>query len=603
MSSSILRPGFVRWDGEKYVLEPGIEIVGPAGSTGATGPTGPAGPQGPTGSTGPTGATGPIGFTGPTGPAGPTGPNGPTGPTGATGPTGPTGPTGTTGPTGFTGATGATGSFTFGDAIPDGIHSLRRLIPLGQRRAQASGGGASIVEAVLQSNTAGNTPAHNIASISATSGEVLVGASPSAGPSIDPPVYRYDLLTGDYLGSYPTSVTGIGWVNPQIRYVRLRWVDIIMIWDTSANKCGYIRLDTGAFVDLSGVVGTVRCGYADEQSFAFGSWTVGANSGVIYVYGHTALGTSTIGQQFAWNISTTGSSGLGSLLHVAFGYWWIPSEFGQTPQLHAFYQFNGGLRYTTITIPVISPSQFTDMDDDGRHLFLSSYYQALSPTGENIAVIEHKFGGSVYSNLTINGVIGGTIGIPQDIFCDGKYLQVMDTGNNRGIQMDPYGYPGISNTVREVGPWDVTAGYNKIVMNPSSNPIDGPSIVAASNTKIASLRGRKKLTIDALRVDSISYSGSATESITNVASSPYNVTASDFTLNVDTSSARTINLPASPTTGRKIVVMDGTGTASSFNITIQGNGHNINASSSLTINTNFQAKTLIYNGTIWNVIS
>lgn len=49
---SILKPGYVRWDGLKYVLDPGVEIVGPPG---VPGPTGPAGSAGSAGSQGPPG--------------------------------------------------------------------------------------------------------------------------------------------------------------------------------------------------------------------------------------------------------------------------------------------------------------------------------------------------------------------------------------------------------------------------------------------------------------------------------------------------------------------------------------------------------------------
>ena len=47
--SGILTPGYLRWDGTKYVLDNDIEIVGPPGSAGPAGPTGPAGPPGPFG--------------------------------------------------------------------------------------------------------------------------------------------------------------------------------------------------------------------------------------------------------------------------------------------------------------------------------------------------------------------------------------------------------------------------------------------------------------------------------------------------------------------------------------------------------------------------
>jgi hypothetical protein len=47
--SGILTPGYLRWDGTKYVLDNDVEIVGPAGSQGPSGPAGPAGPPGPNG--------------------------------------------------------------------------------------------------------------------------------------------------------------------------------------------------------------------------------------------------------------------------------------------------------------------------------------------------------------------------------------------------------------------------------------------------------------------------------------------------------------------------------------------------------------------------
>lgn len=47
--SGILTPGYLRWDGTKYVLDHDVEVVGPAGSQGPAGVAGPAGPAGPNG--------------------------------------------------------------------------------------------------------------------------------------------------------------------------------------------------------------------------------------------------------------------------------------------------------------------------------------------------------------------------------------------------------------------------------------------------------------------------------------------------------------------------------------------------------------------------
>ena len=67
---------------------------------------------------------------------------------------------------------------------------------------------------------------------------------------------------------------------------------------------------------------------------------------------------------------------------------------------------------------------------------------------------------------------------------------------------------------------------------------------------------------------------------------------------VDTSSARTITLPASASLGDEIRIIDGTGNAATNNITVGRNGHRINgADSDLTINVDRAAFGLIYYNT------
>jgi hypothetical protein len=55
--SGLPDPGYLRWDGLKYVIDSGSPLVGPTGPTGASGAPGPTGAAG---SPGPTGATGPM---------------------------------------------------------------------------------------------------------------------------------------------------------------------------------------------------------------------------------------------------------------------------------------------------------------------------------------------------------------------------------------------------------------------------------------------------------------------------------------------------------------------------------------------------------------
>jgi hypothetical protein len=85
----------------------------------------------------------------------------------------------------------------------------------------------------------------------------------------------------------------------------------------------------------------------------------------------------------------------------------------------------------------------------------------------------------------------------------------------------------------------------------------------------------------------------------------YVVLSSDafIVINKTVGAATTVTLEASPTSGRLIIVKDGKGDAAANNITVDGNGKNIDGASTNVISTNFQARIYIYNGTQWNVIS
>jgi hypothetical protein len=62
---------------------------------------------------------------------------------------------------------------------------------------------------------------------------------------------------------------------------------------------------------------------------------------------------------------------------------------------------------------------------------------------------------------------------------------------------------------------------------------------------------------------------------------------------IDTTSVRTITLPSSPEQVM-FYIIDGTGGASLNNITINGNGFNINGSSTLLINTSYGSVQIYY---------
>lgn len=66
---------------------------------------------------------------------------------------------------------------------------------------------------------------------------------------------------------------------------------------------------------------------------------------------------------------------------------------------------------------------------------------------------------------------------------------------------------------------------------------------------------------------------------------------------VDTTAARTLTLPASPTLGQEIVIFDATGTAGTNNITLSRNGNKINGlTEDAIIDVDKSAAVLIYTG-------
>jgi hypothetical protein len=69
---------------------------------------------------------------------------------------------------------------------------------------------------------------------------------------------------------------------------------------------------------------------------------------------------------------------------------------------------------------------------------------------------------------------------------------------------------------------------------------------------------------------------------------------------VDTTAARTITLPASPTLGAEIYIFDASGTAATYNITIARNGEKINGNAgNLIFNVNGGAASLVYTGSTY----
>lgn len=87
-----------------------------------------------------------------------------------------------------------------------------------------------------------------------------------------------------------------------------------------------------------------------------------------------------------------------------------------------------------------------------------------------------------------------------------------------------------------------------------------------------------------------------------VTTTPYDVTDGYYVILVNTSTAKTVNLPATPANGDVYNVKDLTGQATTGNITVSGNGKNIDGAASYVMNTNYSSSVFMYNGTTWSVL-
>jgi len=84
---------------------------------------------------------------------------------------------------------------------------------------------------------------------------------------------------------------------------------------------------------------------------------------------------------------------------------------------------------------------------------------------------------------------------------------------------------------------------------------------------------------------------------------PYTVLSTDYFISVDSSSARTINLPNAPNTRKTYVIKDRVGSAGANNITITtpGGAVLIDAAAIYTLNSNYGSISVIFNGTSYEV--
>ena len=82
-------------------------------------------------------------------------------------------------------------------------------------------------------------------------------------------------------------------------------------------------------------------------------------------------------------------------------------------------------------------------------------------------------------------------------------------------------------------------------------------------------------------------------------SSPFTITGTAVFVGVTNAAATTVKMPAASAVGDWYVVTDPLGQAGSNNITVDGNGKNINGASTYVISTNYDSVRVLYTGSEW----
>lgn len=93
-----------------------------------------------------------------------------------------------------------------------------------------------------------------------------------------------------------------------------------------------------------------------------------------------------------------------------------------------------------------------------------------------------------------------------------------------------------------------------------------------------------------------------TKTVVTPGAYPYTTISQDSLILVDSSAARTIIPLASPVAGQEHIIKDNGGLAATNNITVTPSGKNIDGSASFVMKGNYDAITIRFNGTQWNLI-
>lgn len=180
---------------------------------------------------------------------------------------------------------------------------------------------------------------------------------------------------------------------------------------------------------------------------------------------------------------------------------------------------------------------------------------------------------------------------------------ITSAGSNINYAYNCTFYSGTASAV-SIGTGTTLNISDAIVYSSNTNPLAGAGTINIGKIDFIPLVGGNSNINVTTQVPVVS-SNTAIK-VTTPGAYPFTIQPQDALIPVNTTSARTINMPATITVGERHIICDGVGTAATNNITIQGNGHNIldaTSASSTVINTNGGSKEIVgISSTLWKVV-
>lgn len=201
--------------------------------------------------------------------------------------------------------------------------------------------------------------------------------------------------------------------------------------------------------------------------------------------------------------------------------------------------------------------------------------------GNGLLVGSTRLSEAITGNLvvTCNGTISARFG-PSSIFSSNAYSMAISSLTAGSAAAPTYSFASDATS----GLWSNASGLYL-----SKGGTNGLSMDTSRNITLAA---------------GLATSGYQTQGFTVPGAYPYTVLATDITIHVNTTTARTINLPSTTLSGRIVTIKDVTGSAGTNAITISAGGTVlIDGATSYQIASNYGSAQFQWNGTKWVVIS